>query len=78
MDIQTEKIELAKLILNTDDIGLLDQVKALFKTKKDESWWNEIPESIQKGINESIAQADRGEFVSFDELKIEVSALLKK
>lgn len=77
MDIQAEKLELAKLILSTNDKGLIDQVRSLFKAK-DENWWNELPINVQKGINESIEQANRGEFISYDEVKKEVSALLKK
>ena len=77
MDIQAEKIELAKLILNTNDIGIINQIKSLFKDK-DENWWDELPASVKQGINESIEQANRGEFISYDEVKKEVSALFKK
>ena len=77
MDIQAEKIELAKLILSTNDTGIIDQVKALFKGKSD-NWWNELPAHVQQGINESIEQANRGEFISYDEVKKEISSLLKK
>lgn len=77
MDIQTEKIELAKLILNTNDIKLINQIKSLFKDKE-ENWWDELPASVKQGINESIEQANRGEFISYDEVKKEVMALFKK
>ena len=77
MDIQAEKIELAKLILSTDDTGLINKIKSLFKDKE-EDWWNELPLSIQQGINESLEQANRGEFISYDEVKKEVNALFKK
>jgi hypothetical protein len=77
MDIQAEKIELAKLILNTNDTGLINKIKSLFKDK-DENWWDEVPVSVKQGINESIEQANRGEFISYDEVKKEVSALFKK
>lgn len=77
MDIQTEKIELAKLILSTNDTGLINQIRALFKDR-DENWWEELPASVKQGINESIGQANRGEFISYDEVKKEVNALLKK
>jgi hypothetical protein len=77
MDIQAEKIELARLILSTNDTGLINKVKALFKGK-DENWWDELPAHVQQGINESIEQANSGEFVTFDSVKKEVSALLKK
>lgn len=77
MDIQTEKIELAKLILSTDDISLINQIKSLFKNSE-EDWWEELPASVKLGINESIKQADRGEFISYNDVKKGVSALLKK
>jgi hypothetical protein len=77
MDIQAEKIELAKLILSTDDAGLINKIKSLFKDKE-EDWWNELPLSVRQGINESLEQANRGEFISYDEVKKEVNALLKK
>ena len=77
MDIQTEKIELAKLVLNTNDKVLIDKIMALFK-EKEEDWWDELPATVKAGINESIGQANRGEFISYDDVKKEVSALLKK
>lgn len=39
--------------------------------------WDELPEFVRQGVNESIEQANRGEFISFDDLKKQVSALLK-
>jgi len=70
MDIQTKKIELA------NDIGLINQIRSLFKSKEENSW-DKLPESVKQGISESLEQANRGEFVSYDEVKKEVSALLK-
>ena len=63
MDLQAEKIELAKLILNTNDIGLIKKARALFKNK-DENWWDQVPPNVRQGINESIEQANRDEFIS--------------
>ena len=77
MDIQAEKIELVKLILSTDDTGLINKIKSLFKDKE-ENWWDELPLSVKQGINESIEQANRGEFISYNDVKREVSALLNK
>jgi hypothetical protein len=50
---------------------------SLFKDKH-EDLWNGLPAYIRQGVNESIEQANRQEFISFDEVKKEVSALLKK
>jgi len=76
MDIQAEKIELAKLILSTNDSGLITQIKSLFKSKE-ENWFDDLPISVKQGINKSIEQANRGEFISYEEVKKEVSTLLK-
>jgi len=77
MDIQTEKIELVKLILGTNDTGLINKIKALFK-KANHNWWDELPAHVQQGINESIEQANKGEFVSLEDVKKEINLLLKK
>jgi hypothetical protein len=77
MDIQAEKIELAKLILSTNDTGLISKIKPLFKNKED-NWLAELPKYVQEEIATSIEQANRGEFVTYDDVKKEISALLKK
>jgi hypothetical protein len=53
------------------------ELNSLDNYKKDH-WWQELPVSVKRGINESIQQANRGEFISLDEVKKEVSAMLKK
>ena len=77
MDIQAEKIELAKLILNTDDTRLINKIKSLF-SDKEEDWWDRLPTHVKQGINESLEQANRGEFISYEEVKKEISVLLRK
>jgi len=74
MDIQAEKIALAKLILDTDDEGIIGQIKLLFKTN-DNNLWSDLPAYVKEGIKESIGQADRGEFISLEDVKKEVSLL---
>jgi hypothetical protein len=36
MDIQAEKIELVKMLLDTEDTTLIEQIKALFKTREED------------------------------------------
>ena len=76
MNIQAEKIELAKLILSTNDSGLINQIKDLFK-EKEENWYDDLPLLVKQGMDESIAQANRGDFISYDELKKEVALLFR-
>ncbi len=70
------KIELAKLILSTNNIRLINQIKSLFKSSE-ENWMDELPAYVKKGIAESIEQANRGEFISYHDVKKEIAVLLK-
>jgi type I site-specific restriction-modification system R (restriction) subunit len=71
MDIQTGRIELEKVILSTNDKVLINQLKDLFKNNN-VNWWDELPSSVQQEIDQSIAQADRGEFISLAEVKKDI------
>lgn len=59
MDIQTEKLQLVKRLLDTDDESILQQVKDVFDTHE-KDFWNELPDIIKKGIERSRQQADAG------------------
>lgn len=67
MDIQAEKLEIVRMLLNTHDQELIQEVKALFKSREAD-WWDEMSESQKETILEGIAQADRGETVSHEEV----------
>jgi hypothetical protein len=77
MDIQAEKIALAKMILDTNDEAIIDQIKSLFEYSTENSW-DGLPAYVRQGVKESVAQADRGEFISLEDVKKEVSLLLNK
>ena len=68
MDIQTTKIELAQLLLNTDDVSVLNKIKSIFKTEK-KDWWDELSKEQQDEIDEGCAQIDRGEYYTWEEVK---------
>ena len=68
MDIQATKIELAQLLLNTDDVSVLNKIKSILKTKE-KDWWFELSKEQQDAIDEGFAEIDRGEFVTWEEVK---------
>lgn len=72
MNLQAKKLELVQLILNTDRPSLLDKVSQLLSQEKETDWWDELPLSVQKSIDEAIEQADRGETISHEEVMKEV------
>jgi hypothetical protein len=68
MDFQATKEELAKMILESDDSKLIDKVrKLLFKEKKD--FYDEFTEDQKLEIQYGIEQLDRGERISWEDLK---------
>ena len=73
MDIQATKIELAQLLLNTDDVSVLNKIKSIFKNEK-KDWWHELSKEQQDSIDEGFAEIDRGEFVTWEDLKKEIKA----
>jgi hypothetical protein len=53
MDIQAEKIELAKLILRTNDIGILNNIRTLFEADAD--FFNELRREMKEiGLTQEI------------------------
>jgi hypothetical protein len=66
MDISLKKIELAKKLLATENVSILESIKELFE-KEEKDWWHELTEEQQNILNESMEEYERGEFSSFDD-----------
>ncbi len=64
MDIQSEKLELIKMLLETDDKAIIEAVKNILKSKKKEVWEKLTPEQ-QEEINIVIQKENRGDIVDF-------------
>jgi hypothetical protein len=72
MDIQTSKIEIAKMILDLEDSKLIEKIrKILIKEKKD--FYNEFTEDQKLEIQYGIEQLDRGEKVPWEEVYKRIS-----
>ena len=67
MDVQVEKIELAKRLLETNDEAILLQVKEIFENN-DKDFWNDLPEHVKAGIEKGRKQAAEGKLTSHDEV----------
>lgn len=66
MDIQLEKIELMKLLKETENPSVINAIKEIFKKEKTD-WWDELNDEQQNVLNESMEQYENGEFSSFEE-----------
>jgi predicted transcriptional regulator len=59
MNLQAEKIQLAKMVLSIENKSIVQQIKdVLYSSKAD--WWNTISKEEQKVIKEGIADLDNG------------------
>jgi len=67
MNVQTEKIELAKKLLETDDESLIQEVKAIFESHE-KDFWHDLPAHVKEGIERSQQQAAQGVVSPHDEV----------
>lgn len=68
MDIQLEKIELMKLLRETENLSVATYIKNIFvKEKKD--WWDELPNYVKEGIEEGECDIAEGRVHSYEEIK---------
>ncbi len=66
MNLQAEKLEIVRMLLNTNDKNLIQEVKTLFKSREAD-WWDEMSGEQKEIILEGIAQADKGQTVPHEE-----------
>ena len=66
MDITSEKIYLAQLILATENPGILEAIKEVF-CREQKDFWVDMPPQHQTIINQGIADLDQGKKVSLSD-----------
>jgi predicted transcriptional regulator len=67
MNIQAEKLNTLQTLLNTDDKGLIMDVKALLYDRKAD-WFDELNAEQKLDVEEGLDQANRGETASHEEV----------
>ena len=66
MDIQAEKLNLIRWILNIEEPAVLKNLIAL-KNNIETDWWDLIDDEEKAEIEEGLAQADRGEGITYEQ-----------
>jgi len=74
--VEIKQALIAKEVLNTTDEAVLDQLKAVLQRQSGE-WWKNLPAKVRRDVEESLAQADRGETVSHAEAMLMVDEHFK-
>ena len=72
MNLQAEKVELAKMLLETDDKSLLKDIRSLFSRKEGTT---NLPQFVIDGIRESQEQLRNGKGIPYSEIKKELDRL---
>ena len=67
MNIQLEKLELIKLLAETNDESIIASIKNIFTAEK-KDFWNELTAEQKFEIEEGGRQIDRGEFILYEDL----------
>jgi uncharacterized protein (UPF0147 family) len=70
MDISV-KYKIVEKIIQSNDDKILNQIKALLNAPEPD-FWDDIPENVQKAINEAKAQLDRGEGIPHSQVMTDV------
>ena len=65
MDIQAEKIELMKMILDTNNPGILKSVKNIFRESTKTDFWETITQEQKDDILQGIEDIENGEVVDY-------------
>lgn len=74
MDMETEKLQLIQMLLETEDKSLLAEIKTLFDKHSKGDIWDEWDDEVRRDVEEAIAELDRGEGIPHEK----AIAMLKK
>jgi hypothetical protein len=66
MNIQAEKIELMKLLLNTNNPKIIQSLKQVFKKSDTSDFWDELSQDEQNEINNALSEIEEGNVVDYD------------
>jgi hypothetical protein len=67
MNIQSEKLELIRMILDTDNPGILTSIKRIFSNSKEVDFWDSLPQYQKDEILKGIEEIDKGEMINYEE-----------
>lgn len=66
MDIQAEKIELAKMLLNTQNPKIIESIKNIFKREKTVDFWTELSLEQRTEIEKASTEIENGEVTDYE------------
>jgi hypothetical protein len=67
MNIHAEKIEIMKMILDTDNPGILESVRKIFKISTTADFWETLPQEQKEDILQGIKDIENGDIVDYED-----------
>ncbi len=67
MNIQAEKIEIMKMILETNNPKIIESVKNIFRESKETDFWKTISQEQKDDILQGIKEIENGEVVDYED-----------
>lgn len=67
MNIQAKKLELVRMILDTDNPSILSSISRIFTISRKVDFWDKIPLSQKEEILKGIEEIDNGETIDYEE-----------
>ena len=71
MDIQTEKLKLVRLLIDTESEEVINELKSVFM-KKGYDFWDDLPESLQEIIGRGLEDVKSGRLHSHESVVHEI------
>jgi hypothetical protein len=68
MDIQTEKLQIMKMVLEAKNPKMLRTIKNLLEKESDVDFWDSLPVGQKEEIEIGIAEVHDGEVVAYDQM----------
>ena len=66
MNIQSTKIELVKMVLETDNPSILASIKSLFKKSSTVDFWETLSQEQKDDILHGVSDIEDGKVVNYD------------
>ncbi|QFZ54001.1 hypothetical protein FEZ18_03860 [Oceanihabitans sp. IOP_32] len=66
MNIQADKIELAKMILDTENPKIIESIKKIFKKSKTADFWDDLSMEHRTEIEKASREIENGEVTDYE------------
>ncbi len=66
MNLQTEKLEILRMILETENPKILDSIRKIFKRQASVDFWETITQSQKEDILSGIQEIENGEIEDYE------------